>query len=259
MMMPTTSAAPEKRMPSARISRSIVPGMAAMTRAPMVGRNTARVTAHFSQPLIPLPLSEDRDAYRKEHDPAEQSDRIPLDVPGLDVLQEPARPPGAERNPVDGPVHGPAVHRVDPQTDLSDHPRRPIDEPVEDPLVRPVHAGREAVLDRPDDAPQVQVIEVVLPLQERVAGTELAEGVAFAPPRIQAVSDGDPGEGAEDGDRCEPVVGRLVNGGTEADPIEEGARWAQEPRDHGERGQDHQGYRHRRRRLVRVGRTSVFA
>src|SRR6266508_2819797 len=129
MTTPTTSAAPEKTMPSARISRSIVPGMAAMTRAPTVGKNTARVTAHFSQPLIPPPLSEDGDAYRKEHDTAEQRNRIPLDVPGLDVLQKPARPPGAERDPVDCPVHGPAVHRVDPQTDLSDHPLRPIDEP----------------------------------------------------------------------------------------------------------------------------------
>jgi hypothetical protein len=55
-MIATTSAAPVKRIPSARTPCSFFRGTSAITKAPTRGRNVAIEIAEFSHVIVPNPL-----------------------------------------------------------------------------------------------------------------------------------------------------------------------------------------------------------
>ena len=86
-----TSAAPVNRIPSARTSRSFSFGITMITSAPTIGSSVVIVMAEFSHPSS-NPRSPFRRASMKTiastSDAHEQDRRVPLDVAGLDVLQE---------------------------------------------------------------------------------------------------------------------------------------------------------------------------
>src|SRR6185295_2257352 len=106
MAAANTSAAPVNRIPSARTSRSFSLGTMMITSAPATGSSVVIVMADSSHPLIEpsLSLSDQlREDDRQHQDAHEQERHVPLDVAGLDVLQEAT---GGAGRP------GDAVHRA---------------------------------------------------------------------------------------------------------------------------------------------------
>src|SRR6266545_2400585 len=88
-----TSAAPVNRIPRARTSRSRSLGTMMITSAPATGSSVVIVIADLSQPLIEPPLSSSdqlREDDGQHQDADEQERHVPLDVAGLDVLQQTA-------------------------------------------------------------------------------------------------------------------------------------------------------------------------
>src|SRR2546430_683218 len=114
MATASTSATPVNRMPRPRTSRSLSFGTIRITSAPRIGIIVVTVMAEFCHVIEPSLSSlsgclDEHDGQRDHAD--EQSDRVPLHVAVLDVLQQPA---GIARRLADR-VHEPVDHvAVDP-------------------------------------------------------------------------------------------------------------------------------------------------
>src|ERR687892_755171 len=151
MATPMASGMAVNRMPRLRVSRSRSPGTRATTSAPSVGRNTARVIAQSSKLIVP-PSDPGVDHGEDGH-AGEQDDRVPLHVPRLDIPEQPTGPAGADGHAVHRPVDHVAIDGVGPRSEPAGGPRRAVDQPVEDPLARPVDEPGDRILDRTNDPP----------------------------------------------------------------------------------------------------------
>src|SRR3954452_9106050 len=101
----------------------------------------------------------------------EEHGGVLLHASGLDVAEDPAALLGGETGAVGDPVDDLLIHDVaDEVRHLATDPRHAVDEAIDDVLVEPVDGACYGVLDRADDAVDIDLVEVVLLLEEVVAG-----------------------------------------------------------------------------------------
>src|SRR5437879_2402134 len=149
----------------------------------MTGMKIAPVSAQWSRVFTSVCLlrgGQDED-QAEQGSGTEEDGRVLLHPAGLDVAEEAAALLRREAGTVDDPVDDLLVDDVvDEARHLAANERHAVDEAVDDVLVEPVHGPGDRVLDRADDAVEVQRVEVVLLLEEVVAGA--GQAVALGAP-----------------------------------------------------------------------------
>src|SRR6266567_4245852 len=232
--------------------------------APTTGTKIAPVSAQWSRKFIGL-LRGCQDESSSEHERGEEEhSRVPLHAAVLDVAEEATTLLGREARTVDHAVDHLLVDDVvDEARHLAADERHAVDGAVDDVLVEPVHGPGDRVLDRTNDAVDVDLVEEVLLLEEVVPGPGRAApaGEAVRPEIAEVVPEGD--ADADEGDRERQGrqrhrEGELVDdlAGHALDFEGHPAREAVEPEGteppgaDGTDSQDAEGPRHRRRRFV---------
>src|SRR3954451_23233859 len=176
--MPSVASAVMRAMLFRPVSSSR--GHSIITAAPTSGRNTPRVSTQWSNPFIQL-LCEGHKRRAKHDEGFEEEGSVLLDAPGLEHAEAGTgllrHEPGAVHRAVDDllvdDVIGEAAHV--PSADAEG-----IDDGIDDVLVDPVSGARHRALDATDDPVGVEVVEVVLPDQQRLAGASNLVALAQA-------------------------------------------------------------------------------
>src|SRR3954451_16754418 len=178
MYTPVPSVASEviSAIPFRPVSSSL--GHNIITAAPMTGRKMARERTQWSNPFIRL-LGEGHER-RAEHDESGEEDGgVLLDTTGLHHTEAGAGLLGRESRAVHRPVDDLLVDDlIGEPGDMTSGHAHSVHHCVDDVLVDPVGEPGDRTLDATDDTIGVQVVEVVLVEQQRLAG--VGRLVAFA-------------------------------------------------------------------------------
>src|SRR5438270_1869375 len=241
--------------------------------APTTGTKIAPVSAQWSKnSIVLLAGCQDEDEAEKAGG-AEQHSRVLLHTAGLDVAEEAAALLGREARTVHDAVDHLLIDDVVHEAGhLAADERHAVHDAVDDVLVEPVHGPGDRVLDRADDAVDVDLVEEVLLLEEAVPGPGRAaparEAVRPEVAEVVAEVDADADEGYggrqgrqrhREGELVDDLAGHALD--LEGHPAGEAVEpeGAEPPGADRADGQDAEGPGHRRRRLVGMSLTAVLA